>query len=92
MLPALLGPSTQFPHPLRRTLFQLRVIFVLPRDKFIEGFQLTQPHELAFGHPGQKAAGLTAAHQSVDVLNQLLGETTCVRLRLFITVTSRNTR
>jgi hypothetical protein len=46
---ALLGFTAKFPDPLGGSLFQFRVVFVFPGHNLIEGFQLTQAHQLAFG-------------------------------------------
>src|SRR5712691_9834787 len=51
----------QFAHPLGRSTLEFGVVFVLPGDDVIQGFELPQPHELAFRGLGQKTAPLPAA-------------------------------
>jgi hypothetical protein len=65
----------QFPHPLHRSLFQLRMVFILPgTGGGFQRFDLPKAHEFLFGGLGDEAAALTSAYQRVNVLDQLIGE------------------
>ena len=49
---ALLILLAQFAYSLGRSTLELGVVFVLPGDDVIQGFELAQAHELAFGGLG----------------------------------------
>jgi hypothetical protein len=51
-LKASLGFLAEFLNPLGCALFEFRVVFFVPRNKFIKGFQLTEAHQLALGRLG----------------------------------------
>lgn len=68
---ALLAFLAQFSYPFGGTLFQFRVVFVLPGHQFVECFELAQTHQLTFGRLGQKAAALPGADHGIDVSDEL---------------------
>ena len=64
---------SQFVHPLRCSVFQFRMIFVLPgTGGGFKGLELAKPHELSFSGLGQESATASFAHDGVNSSYQLL--------------------